>query len=65
MSTISLPVRGVEVPGRLVGEDHPRLDGEGAGDRDALLLAAGEMRRQMVGAIGEADLGEERLRTLA
>ena len=53
---ISLPGRRVEVAGRLVGEDHARLDGERAGDRDALLLAARELRRQVVGALGEADL---------
>ena len=51
----------VEVAGRLVGEDHPRLDDERARDRDALLLAAGELARQVAGAVGEADLGEQRL----
>src|SRR5581483_5559677 len=50
----------VEVPGRLVGEDYPRLDGERARDRDALLLAAGELRRQVVCPLGEADLAQER-----
>ena len=34
---------GVEVAGRLVGEDHARPDDERPGDRDALLLAAGEV----------------------
>src|SRR5512132_258021 len=59
------PGRRVEIAGRLVGEDHVRLDGECAGDRDALLLAAGELRRQVIGALRETDLGEERLRALA
>ena len=49
----------VEVPGRLVGEDDARLDHEGAGDRDTLLLAAGELARQMAGALGQTDLAEE------
>jgi hypothetical protein len=34
---------GVEVAGRLVGEDDGRLRDESAGDRHALLLAAGEL----------------------
>ena len=49
----------VEVPRRLVGEDDARLLDERPGDRDALLLAAGEMRRQVGRAIGEADLLEQ------
>ena len=36
---------GVEVAGRLVGEDHRRVGDERARDRDALLLAAGELGR--------------------
>src|SRR5687768_5439778 len=39
------PDRDVEHRGRLVGEDHARLDGQGAGDRDTLALAAGELVR--------------------
>ena len=35
--------RGVEVAGGLVGEDHARADDERPRDRDALLLAAGEV----------------------
>jgi hypothetical protein len=30
----------VEIPGRLVSEDDPRLEGKRTRDRDALLLAA-------------------------
>ena len=37
--------RGVEVAGRLVGEQHRRARHEGARDRDALLLAARELAR--------------------
>ena len=42
---ISPLVRRVEVAGRLVGEHDRRPRDERAGDRDALLLAAGELRR--------------------
>ena len=35
----------VEVAGRLVGEQHARSVGDGAGDRDALLLAARQLGR--------------------
>ena len=48
----------VEVPGRLVGEDQRRLGDERAGDRDPLLLAAGELAGPVLGAIGEADAVE-------
>ena len=37
--------RRVEVARRLVGEDHGRPRGQRAGDRDALLLAAGQLGR--------------------
>ena len=37
--------RDVERADGLVGDDHLRVDGEGAGDRDALALAAGELAR--------------------
>ena len=47
--------RGVEVAGRLVGEDDRRPRDERAGDRDALLLAAGELGRSVRAAVGEAD----------
>ena len=55
----------VEVAGRLVGEDHARLDDERARDRDALLLAARELRRQVRRALDEPDLGEQPERALA
>ncbi len=47
---------GVEVAGRLVGEDQLGLGDEGAGDRDALLLAARELAGAMARAMGDADL---------
>jgi hypothetical protein len=48
----------VEVPGRLVGEQHPRLLDQGAGDRDALLLAAGEFGGRVLGPVAEADAAQ-------
>ena len=45
----------VEVAGRLVGEEDRRPRREGAGERDALLLAAGELGRVVVAALAEAD----------
>ena len=56
-----MPGRAVEVAGRLVGEQDRRIVGERAGDRDALLLAARELRRVVMAAIGEADLVQQRL----
>src|SRR5215203_6410944 len=42
----------VERASRLVGEKQARVVDEGAGDGDALLLAARELRRTVVGAVG-------------
>ena len=50
------PGRRVQVARRLVGQDDRRIVGERAGDRDALLLPAGQLRRIVVRAIGQADL---------
>ena len=52
----------VEIAGRLVGDDEVRVGDDGARDRDALLLAAGELRRRD-GARGaaSADRGERDL----
>ena len=44
----------VEVAGRLVGEDERGLGDERPGDRDALLLAAGQLGRLVVEAIAHA-----------
>ena len=46
---------GVEIAGGLVGEEDGRLEGQGAGDGDALALAAGELVGQVVEAVVEAD----------
>ena len=51
---------GVELAGRLVGEQEGGLIGEGAGDGDALLLAAGEFVRAVLRAVAEADHVEQR-----
>ena len=46
----------VEPGGRLVEEDHRGVGGDGAGEADALLHAAGELGRVEVGGLGaEAD----------
>lgn len=49
---------GVEIAGGLVGEDERWASGEGAGDADALLFAAGKLGGIMSEAVGEADGGE-------
>ena len=54
--------RRVEVAGRLVGEQHGGPRHEGARDRDALLLAAGELARVVAEPRAEADLLEHRPR---
>ena len=45
----------VEVAGRLVGEQQVRLGDQRPGDRDPLLLAAGELARPVLGPVAEAD----------
>ena len=47
--------RVVERAGRLVAEQHVRALGHRARDRHPLLLAAGELRREVVEAVAEAD----------
>ena len=49
---------GVEIPCRLVREQHGGPRDEGACDRHALLLAAGELPRIVAGAVFEAHAGE-------
>ena len=49
---------GVEVAGRLVGEQQARLADDRTSDRDALLLAAREALDQLCAAPREADFGE-------
>ena len=43
----------VEVRGRLVGQEDRRRADQGAGDRHALLLSAGEVARQETGPVGK------------
>ena len=45
----------VEIAGRLVGKQQARRIDQGAGDRDALLLAAGELPRRVALAVAEAE----------
>jgi hypothetical protein len=45
----------IEIAGRLVGDDDRRVGDERTRNRDALLLAAGELIRIVIHAIGEAD----------
>ena len=46
---------GVEVARRLVGEDDVGLAGQGAGDGDTLLLAAGQLARAVLQAVVQPD----------
>ena len=52
---------GVEVPGRLVGENDRRGGDEGAGYRDALFFAAGKPFRGTVQKTAEAEYADEPL----
>ena len=54
----------VELARRLVREQHRVAGRERPRDRDTLLLAAGELMREMVDAITEPDPVEHRDRTL-
>src|SRR5262245_6912778 len=53
---------GVEIRKRLVEQQDPRLEHQGARHRDALLLAARELTRQAVVEPGEAEQGQPRPR---
>ena len=55
------PGGGVEVAGRLVGEDDGRARDQRARDGDPLLLAAGELRRPVRAAVAEPDGLDQRL----
>ena len=50
---------GIDVAGRLVGEQQFGAHDQGAGDRRALLLAAGKHRRQRVHPVAEADPAQQ------
>ena len=53
------PGLAVEVAGGFVGEQDPRPRDERAGDRHALLFAAGQLARQVVQALAQADLRQQ------
>ena len=55
---------GIERRGRLVEQDRLGLHRQRARDRDALLLAAGELRRIGIGLVGEADPRQQRAAAL-
>ena len=55
----------VEIAGRLVGENQRRLVGERAGDRDALLLAARQLRRAVVSRWPRPSVAEQLFGALA
>jgi hypothetical protein len=55
---------GIEIAGRLVGEQHIGIGDDRAGDRDALLLAARKLGRRMVPPLLEPDLVERGHRRL-
>ncbi len=57
--------RAIEVTGRLVGQDDRRVVRERAGDRHALLFAAGELRRVVMPAAREAHIVDERAGAIA
>jgi hypothetical protein len=50
---------GVEIAGRFVGEKNLRGIGERSGNRDALLLAAGQLSREVVAAGAESNAGDQ------
>ena len=55
----------VEVPGRLVREQHFRIVDQRARDGDALLLAAGKLARRVIAAPLQADRSQDLFRFLA
>ena len=52
---------GVQLPGRLVGDQQPGRAGQGPGDRHPLLLAAGQLARPLLGVVGQADQVQQQL----
>jgi hypothetical protein len=54
-----LTALGIEVPRRLVGQQEWRLQDQCAAQRRALALAAGELAREVVEAVGEADFVQQ------
>ena len=64
-SRIVARVAGIERRQRLVEQQRMRIEDQCAAEGDALLLAAGELRRQAFAEAGEADLVEHRVGALA
>ncbi len=54
----------IEIPGRLVSEQHPWRIGNRARDRDTLLFAAGQLGRPVRDALAQSEIGEDFLRPL-
>src|SRR5437879_11948724 len=59
------PDPGIEVPRGLVSQEHPRVLGQRARDRDALLLASRQLGGQMTRAAAQTNLIEELARRVA
>ena len=59
-----LAVARIEISGRLVGQQQRRPVDDGASDRDALHLAAGQLVRKMPRPLGQADPVEHFMHTL-
>ncbi len=55
----------IEVAGRFIGEQHPRPAAEGARQRHTLLLAAGQLRRQVIEPFAQSQLFQQLHRLLA
>ena len=53
-----MPVFVVQGAGRFVAQQQFGFLGDGAGDRDALLLAAGQLRGEVVEPVGKPHLAE-------
>ena len=54
------PGAGVEIAGRLIGEDQARSAGQAAGDRHTLHLAAGQLHRGVAETLAETEAGGQR-----
>ena len=52
---------GIQVAGRLVGQQDRRMIDERAGDGHALLLPAGKLRRLVVEPLAQADAFQEQI----
>lgn len=59
-----VPGLGVELAGGLIGDEQGGVVGEGTGDGDPLLLAAGQLAGPLGGVVGEADEGQQQLDAL-